>query len=130
MTRVTLAEFPALALARFPALAEEFADYDGLAYLQMAAVAHLAQRAKGRAAWDEYTAIVRFVDELWGQADEGLHNAINVSFLEHVDFEGPRGPSAWACLPPRLQRAWRAMDAYNTWLHAGAKGNPPPEAAV
>jgi len=122
---ITLAEFPAKTLILFPELNDDFAEGDGLPYVQMGAFARLMQRAKAHAGWETYGRAARFADELWADADDGLRNALNVSLLECIDFEGPRGPRAWSLLSPRLQRAWRAMDAYNTWLHSGAKGPPP-----
>lgn len=128
MSQVTLATFPEVALREFPELAEEFAEYEGLPYVQMGALARLVESAKGQSDWATYRRALMLIDRLWGGADPGLRNALNVSFLEHIDFKGPRGSQAWALLSGRLQRAWKAMAAYNDWLHAGAKGQPPAEA--
>ncbi|HEU4558046.1 MAG TPA: hypothetical protein VFS20_09360 [Longimicrobium sp.] len=125
MSRISLAEFQARVLAEFPELAEDFADHDGLPYLQMGSFSWLMEEAKGRGDWEVYARAARLADELWGNADEGLENALNVSLLEHLDFEGRCGPHAWSLLSPRLQRAWQDMAAYNEWLHSGAKGPPP-----
>jgi hypothetical protein len=130
MSQFTLTDFPAMALAEFPELREEFEDDAGLPYVQMGAFARLIQGAKGRGDWQTYQRAAQLADRLWGGADLGLRNALNVSFLEHIDFDGPRGPQAWSLLSPRLQRGWRAMVAYNEWLHSGAKGQPPAEADV
>lgn len=130
MTRFTLADFPEMALAEFPELRAEFADDEGLPYVQMGTFARLMQQAKGSADWATYARAARLADDLWARADAGLRNALNVSLLEHLDFDGPRGAPAWSMLSARLQRAWRAMAAYNEWLHSGAKGEPPAEADV
>jgi hypothetical protein len=119
-----------MALGEFPHLRDEFEEFAGLPYVQMGTFARLVQEAKGRADWDMYARAASFAHRLWLDADSDLRNAINVSLLEHIDFEGPRGPHAWSLLSPQLQRAWRAMAAYNNWLHSGAKGEPPPEAGV
>ena len=55
---------------------------------------------------------MRLAAELWRRPDEALLNALNVSFLEHLDFDGPNGPEAWGYLSPELQDGWRAMQAY------------------
>ena len=47
--------------------------------------------------------------------------ALNVSFLEDIDFEGPRGSHAWSLLSETLQNAWSAMAAYNERLHSAVK---------
>jgi hypothetical protein len=52
-------------------------------------------------------------DTLWRRPSHELLNMLNVSFLEHIDFDGPRGPTAWALLSPELQDGWRVMRAYN-----------------
>jgi hypothetical protein len=124
---IPLADFPERVLRVFPALGAEFAYGEGLPYVQMGAFARLMQCAQGSADWDVYARAARLTDELWRDADEGLRNALNVSLLECIDFDGPHGAKAWALLSLRLQRAWRAMAACNARLHSGANG-PPPEA--
>jgi hypothetical protein len=104
--------FRRLALAEFPELREEFDEYPELLHLQMAAFARRTQQAKGEADWDTYVRCIRLADTVWRHPDEHLLNALNVSFLEMIDFDGPRGPVAWTYLTPELQHAWRAMQAY------------------
>jgi hypothetical protein len=48
-----------------------------------------------------------------------LSNAIHVSFLEHLDFIGPRGAQAWKLMTPRLQSAWKDIITYNEKLLGG-----------
>ena len=116
----THADFLRLAVAEFPALRAEFDEDAGLLHLQMHAVTRLAQRAKGEGDWDAYARCVRLAAELWRRPDAALRNALNVSFLEHLDFDGPRGPDAWRRLTAELQEGWRAMRAYNERLAAQA----------
>jgi hypothetical protein len=130
VSQLTTLAFHDLALAQFPELREEFEDHRGLPHLQMGAFARLVEEAKGRADWETYAQAAALADRLWRDADFALRNALNVSFLELIDFEGPHGPRAWMLLSARLQRAWQAMEAYSVWLHTGAKGEPPAEADV
>lgn len=128
MAQLTGADFARMALAEFgddAALREDFADNEGLPHVRMGAFARLMQRAKGAADWATYDRAARLADELWRGADSELKNTLYVSLLEHLDFEGPRGPAAWTLLGPRLQAGWREITAYNAWLAAGAKGPPP-----
>jgi hypothetical protein len=125
MVLFTLKSFLKIALSEFPELKEDFQFDEGLPYLQMSSLARHIQLAKGRGDWMTYQRVVKVADQLWSGADEGLRNALNVSFLEHIDFDGPRGSEAWALLTPQLQRAWRAMAAYNKSLNSGAKGEAP-----
>ena len=112
------ADFVRLAVAEFPSLQDEFAEADGLLHLQMHAFTRLMQRAKGSADWATYKRGVRVAAELWGRPNESLLNALNVSFLEHLDFDGPRGPEAWNRLTSELKHGWEAMKAYNDRLAA------------
>src|SRR4051812_41748751 len=119
MAQLTLEDFPAMVLREFPQLSEEFEENTGLPHVQMGALARLLQTAKGAGGWAEYGRAASLADRLWGNADAGLRNALNVSLLELIDFDGPRCAKAWSLLSVRLQRAWRAMAVYNAWLHSG-----------
>jgi hypothetical protein len=112
MQPLTHADFERLVVAEFPALAEEIGEDAGLLHLQMATFARLLEQAKGAGDWATYERGVRLAHALWARPDPALLNALNVSFLEHLDFEGPRGPEAWSRLTPALQRGWRAMQKY------------------
>ena len=96
-------DFVRLALAEFPHLRGEFEESDGLLHLQMHAFTRLMQRAKGAADWNTYKRGVHLAEELWSGADEDVRNALNVSFFEHLDFEGSRGAEAWQHLTSALQ---------------------------
>jgi hypothetical protein len=52
-------------------------------------------------------------------ADENLANAIHVSFLEHIDFDGPRGQEAWRHLSTRQREVWKALA--KGWGHSFPK---------
>jgi hypothetical protein len=114
----THADFERLALVEFPELREEF-EYDaGLLHLQMHALTRVAQRAKRAEDWDTYKRVMRLAALLWSSPDDALHNALNVSFFEHLDFDGSRGPEAWGHLTPALQEGWKAMRTYNDQIRA------------
>ena len=87
----------------------------------MAAFARQTERAKEEGDWDTYARCVRLADTLWRHPDEALLNALNVSYLEMIDFDGARGPVAWKHLSPALQQGWRAMQAYLAELAYKAK---------
>ena len=105
-------DFRRLTLQEFPELSDEFADSDGLLHIEMSALAYHAQRAKGAGDWATYRRCMELVDKFWQQPDDKLLNALNVSFLEEIDFVGPRGTTAWQYLPPSLQRGWTEMQRY------------------
>jgi hypothetical protein len=114
----TQADFVRLALAEFPELRRAFEDDPELIHVQMHAFTQLAQSAKGAGDWETYSRCMRLAHQLWQRPDERLRNALNVSFLEHLDFDGSRGPEAWKYLTPALQEGWRAMRAYNEQIAA------------
>jgi len=54
-----------------------------------------------------------------GTAD--VENALNVSFLEHLNFRDGKCKRAWAYnkMPPAMRKAWDDMMAYNKRWHGG-----------
>ncbi len=117
----TQADFVSMALAEFPRLGPDFEEDEGLLHLQMHSFTRLAQTARQQGDWATYRRCIRLADRLWARPDPHLLNALNVSFLEHLDFSGPRGPVAWAHLSSTLQDGWHAMRAYNEQLLERAK---------
>jgi hypothetical protein len=116
----THADFARLALAAFPQLREPFENDAERPHMQMHAFTRIAQRAKGEADWDTYQRCMQLADLLWRRPDDGLYNELNVSFLEHLGFDGARGAEAWRFLTPELQAGWQAMRTYNERLAARA----------
>ena len=113
MAQLSHQDFLDTVLKEFPELRGDVDDYDGLLHPEVGAFAQFAQRAKGRADWETYARCVRLIDRLFQNADSELENAILVSFLERLDFEGPRGTAAWKLLSPALQLALKRITAYN-----------------
>lgn len=119
-------DFIAAALEALPEAREDLESFDGLPYVQIGCLAEIAQRAKGAGDWTKYLQVVNLVDRFLPIADGDLSNAIHVSFLEHLDFIGPRGLKAWTLMTPRLQSAWRDIITYNENL----LGQPWPQGKV
>ena len=109
---IPASDFPRLAIAEFPSIEPELSDdgIAGLIHLEVAELARFVQAAKGRADWATWGHAMGFVERLLSEADQALDNALYVSFLEHIDFDGPRGEEAWRLVPPSLQRAWRQIN--------------------
>jgi hypothetical protein len=110
------ADFLQALLNEFPELHENIDACNGLSYIEMGVFARFAQKAKGLADWDTYGRAVRLAADILPNADKDLRNEFYVSFLEHLDFEGPRGQTAWRLLPVSLQRAWHEIIEYNEQL--------------
>jgi hypothetical protein len=113
MGSLTFRDFREAVLAAFPQLNELFEGNDELPHIQIGAFVGLTQRATGGADWDTYERCVHIAHTLFTRASPELEDALYVSFLEHLDFAGPRGPKAWSLLTPELQTAWRRITAYN-----------------
>ncbi|MFI5206962.1 MAG: hypothetical protein ACHQX4_03000 [Gemmatimonadales bacterium] len=105
-------------LAEFPGLREDIADAGGALHLEMGEFAAFTQASKGRGDWPTYERCIQLADRLFADADAALRGAFRASYFEHLDFEGTRGPAAWQLLTPRLQAAWKQMDAENRRLMA------------
>jgi hypothetical protein len=113
------ARFVALLTERYPAVA---ADIDecarGLLHLEMHALARAAQVAIS----DEDKAAVRgyfaFIGEVFRLATPDVKNAVFVSFLEHLSFDGRHGKRIGAreMLSPQLQAGLRDLEEYNAEL--------------
>jgi hypothetical protein len=127
--------FLAMLTERYPAVA---ADIDecarGLLHLEMGTLARAAQAAIS----DEDTAAVRehlrFIGEVYRRATPEVKNAIHVSYLERLSFDGRHGKriKAREMLSPALQAGLRGLEAYNAELLGRRSGIPPrsPSAAV
>ena len=112
----TAQEFIAAALEELPEARKEAEDFEGSPYMQVNVLAGIAQREKGAGDWKKYQQVLDLVDRFLPRADGQLHNAIHVSFLEHIDFIGPRGAKAWQLMSPRLRSAWKDIITYNEQL--------------
>jgi len=112
---------PAL-VAEFPDLRSDLEDSEGVLQRELGAFAAFTQAAKGRGDLSTYERCLKLADRLFAQADAELGAAIRGSYLEHLEFEGSRGPAAWRLVPPRLQGAWNQLAAENRRLMALPQG--------
>ena len=113
---------------RYPVVA---ADIDecarGLLHLEMGTLARAVQAAIS----DEDTAAVRehfrFIGEVYRRAAPEVKNAVHVSYLECLSFDGKHGKriKAREMLSPELQAGLKGLEAYNAELFGGKKSTPP-----
>jgi hypothetical protein len=111
MHPLTHSDFIDRAVVAFPELGEDVAELAAMPRLQISAIAQRLQRAKGAADWDAYERGIRLVQDSLATADEQLSAELRHSFMKALDFDGERGPIAWAYLSPELQHAWKAVHA-------------------
>jgi hypothetical protein len=116
--------FVAMLAERYPEVAADIDEcMQGLLHLEMGQLAKAAQVAIS----DENPAAVRehfrFIDEVYRHATPEVKNAIHVSYLERLSFEGKHGKriKAREMLSPALQAGLRGLEAYNADLF-GRKG--------
>ena len=101
--RVDEAKFLAMVLAEFPNLADEFAEDEGLFHVQMGTFSNVAKEAIERGDYATLQRCYKIADDAMKSATPSVENAIYVSFLEHLYFEGsPYGAEARRLLPPKL----------------------------
>jgi len=107
----------------FPQLASELHDdvIDGLLHPQIGAFSHYAQRVIDESNRNEWDTITSSFVEIYNDCSQDVLNAMNVSFLEHLNFKDEKHIRSWAydTMPSVMKQAWIEMDAYNRKLHGG-----------
>lgn len=112
----THSDFLRLTLAVYPELKEEFAEDEGLPYMQMSRFTQHFNTSRAEGNWDVYSRSVQIAHEVWKRPDGDLENELAVSCLEHLSFDGPNGPEGWERLTPELRVAWEEI--LNAWKTA------------
>ena len=100
---------------RFPDIAASVDECSlGLLHLEMGIFASATQQAISAEDVATVQCHFEFVDELLQNAGSDLVNAINVSYLEHLSFDGRHGKriSARELLSLRLQKALSGLETY------------------
>jgi hypothetical protein len=107
--------FIALLAERFPNVAAAIDDCSqGLLHLEMATLARATQAAIDEGDRDAVRRYFAFIDEVFRDAAPDVENAVNVSYLENLRFQGRKaGPMrARELLSPRLQQALSQLEDY------------------
>jgi hypothetical protein len=105
----------------FPEISEELREDEGLLHLQIGEFSHLAQSFIDGAKTNEFKRVCELFVKLFPSASSELENALNVSFLEHLNFTDGKKERSWAytAMPPLMRKAWDEMEEYNDNLHSG-----------
>src|SRR5262245_52274303 len=123
--------FIVLLAERFPDVAVTIDDCSQrLLHLEMATLARATQAAIDDQNRDTVLQHFQFIDEVFRQAAPDVENAVNVSYLENLRFEGRKAAPTKArdLLTPRLRQALAELEEYLARLFG--KGDPAePEAA-
>jgi hypothetical protein len=100
---------------RFPLVADRITDCSaGLLHLEMATLSDATIDAIREGDAKTVAEYFAFVDEMYRDADAAVANAVNVSYLEHIDFKGPKAKAihAHGLLTTRLQQAVQELEEY------------------
>jgi hypothetical protein len=103
-------------VAEFPDLRGDLENCDGQLLPEMGAFALFTQAAKGRGDLATYERCLKLADRLLSKPDADLAGAFRMAYVEHLEFEGSRGPEAWRLVPPRLRELWNQVAAENRRL--------------
>ena len=105
----------------FPQIAEELHDEinEGLLHLQISEFSHLAQSFIDSEDKQNFERVCKLFLELFNNGESNLINALNVSFLEHLNFEDEKKQRSWAYneMPIKMRVAFDEMEEYNKQLH-------------
>jgi hypothetical protein len=105
----------------FPELGPELHDAiaEGLTHVQIAVFSRRAQAAIDSGAQLEFQKVCSLFLELFENGEPALINALNVSFLEHLQFNDPTAKRAWAYerMPTKMRAAYDEMFEYNRRIH-------------
>ena len=112
---LTQAAFLTSLVAQFPSLTSEVfdEDYEGLIHLQVSCLTRYANACFTTARLDELARVIRFFESTVERVDSSTENALYVSFLEHLDFEGETKNARMArqLLSPHYEQIWQALRA-------------------
>jgi len=112
--------FIKLLTEKFPSVVAEIDDCSqGLLHLEMGAFSRATQAAIDTGDRDTVRRHFQFIDEIFSQAAPDVENAINVSYLEHLRFNGRKATPTRTLelLTPRLRVALDDLEAYLDKFH-------------
>ena len=110
--------------SQFPEIRDELHDetWEGLLHLQISVFARLTQRAIDDGDRARFKKACDLFADLFTQADPELVNALNVSYLEHLEFNDDGTQRRWAydAMPDVMRKAHDSMDEYNKHTHGNS----------
>ncbi|MEY2536845.1 MAG: hypothetical protein QOG67_585 [Verrucomicrobiota bacterium] len=108
----TATQFIEQLVAEFPELRHDIEDETGLLHLQMAAFARSTQAAIDTGDTETLKRHFAFADRFFYHSADDLENALNVSYLENLEFTAPHGESARSLMSPALRQGWQDIMDY------------------
>jgi len=88
--------------------------YAGLIHLQVSCLASYANDCLATARVDEVARVITLFHDTVERVDNSTKNALYVSFLEHLNFEGETENAKTACqlLVPHYRQSWQQLRTY------------------
>jgi hypothetical protein len=117
-------KFIALLTARFPDVTANIDECEqGELYIVMGYLARATQTAISEEDTTAVRAYFRFIADVYRLASPEVKNAVHVSYLECLSFDGRHGKriKARQWLSSQLQEALRGLEEYNAALFHSAK---------
>jgi len=110
---LTQAQFLANLIERFPTIAEEVLEDTGLIHLQVGSLARYANDCLAKGRLDEVARVINYFQNTVEKVDSNTENALYVSFLEHLEFEGEteNAKQARLLLARHYREIWRQLRA-------------------
>jgi hypothetical protein len=113
---ISHSQFIELLLAEFPELTSEvqYETWAGLLHLETACFARRTQKAIDNREVEYLRRCFDFATRIFQDADEEVKNAMNVSYLENLNFTDGKADRSWAFdkMSPPLKQGWIAMQKY------------------
>jgi hypothetical protein len=116
-------DFQKLVLSEFPALRQDFHDWEGLLHLQVSDFCRFTQDAIEMRSVEVVSRCFEIATTALGEGDDSVKNAIYVSYLEHLDFRSEAGKQAAQCMPPELHKARNDILDYDEQLLGRKRDN-------
>ena len=105
-------EFIEALVAEFPELTDEIREDEGLLHIQMGAFGRLTEAAIARGELETVDRCFALAHRAFRDADPPLKNALNVSYLEELDFSGEHGAAAERRMTSLLRQGYTEMRDY------------------
>ena len=109
--------------SEFPEIAGELHEetIEGLLHCQIGEFSRFAQTKIDKQDRESFQRVCQLFVELFADAEPQLENALNVSFLEHLNYADGDISRSWGyrLMPAKMRQAFDDMAAYNQRIHGG-----------
>jgi hypothetical protein len=110
--QVTSANVGSIIVADIPDLRADIEEDEDLPHLMLMDLFCWTESSVRSGKSDDMARALRLVDTIFRDCDDGIKNAVTVSFLERIDPEDEVGRKMFDALTPELRQQWRALDEY------------------